>query len=34
MMAAAMILIVPILVLFVAVQRYFVDGFVSGAVKG
>jgi raffinose/stachyose/melibiose transport system permease protein len=34
MMAAAMILIVPILVLFVAVQRYFVDGFVTGAVKG
>jgi len=28
------ILIVPVLVVFVALQRYFVDGFVSGSVKG
>lgn len=34
MMAAAMILIVPVLAVFVALQRYFVDGFVSGSVKG
>lgn len=34
MMAAAVILIVPALVVFVALQRYFVDGFVSGSVKG
>jgi raffinose/stachyose/melibiose transport system permease protein len=34
MMAGAMILILPVLLLFIAVQKYFVDGFVSGAVKG
>jgi raffinose/stachyose/melibiose transport system permease protein len=34
MMAGAMVLILPILVAFIAVQKYFVDGFVSGAVKG
>jgi raffinose/stachyose/melibiose transport system permease protein len=34
MMAGAMILILPILIAFIAVQKYFVDGFVSGAVKG
>lgn len=34
MMAGAMILIVPIVVIFISVQRYFVEGFVSGSVKG
>lgn len=34
MMAAAFILIGPIIVFFVCTQRYFVDGMVSGAVKG
>jgi raffinose/stachyose/melibiose transport system permease protein len=34
MMAGAMILIVPIVVIFISVQRYFVGGFVSGSVKG
>lgn len=34
MMAAAVIMIAPVILFFVAVQRYFVDGLVSGAVKG
>lgn len=34
MMAGAMIMIVPVVVFFVAVQKYFIDGLVSGAVKG
>ncbi|MFB2597871.1 carbohydrate ABC transporter permease [Herbiconiux sp. P17] len=34
MMAGALILIVPILAVFIAVQRYVVDGMASGAVKG
>ncbi|MDA4893162.1 carbohydrate ABC transporter permease [Microbacterium resistens] len=34
MMAGALILIVPILAVFVALQRYVVDGMASGAVKG
>lgn len=33
MMAGAVILIVPVLVVFVILQRYVVDGLVSGAVK-
>ena len=34
MMAAAVILIAPILVFFVMVQRFFIDGLVNGSVKG
>ncbi len=34
MMAGAVILILPVLVIFIAVQRFFIEGFVSGAVKG
>jgi len=34
MMAGALILIVPILAVFIALQRYVVDGMASGAVKG
>ena len=34
MMAGAVILILPVILIFVAVQRFFIDGFVSGAVKG
>jgi raffinose/stachyose/melibiose transport system permease protein len=34
MMAGAVILIVPVVVVFVVLQRYVVDGLVSGAVKG
>ena len=34
MMAGASILILPILIFFVVVQKYFIDGLVSGAVKG
>jgi len=34
MMAGAVILIVPIIVVFVILQRYVVDGLVAGAVKG
>lgn len=34
MMAGAMILIVPVLVIFIALQRYVVDGLASGSVKG
>ena len=34
MMAAAFTLIGPIIVFFLCTQRYFVDGMVSGAVKG
>lgn len=34
MMAGASILILPILIFFVIVQKYFIDGLVSGAVKG
>ena len=34
MMAGAVILILPITLIFIAVQRYFIDGFASGAVKG
>jgi raffinose/stachyose/melibiose transport system permease protein len=34
MMAGAVILIVPVVAVFVILQRYVVDGLVSGAVKG
>ncbi|MFF0265413.1 carbohydrate ABC transporter permease [Kribbella sp. NPDC004536] len=34
MMAGALILIVPILAVFIALQRYVVDGLASGSVKG
>jgi raffinose/stachyose/melibiose transport system permease protein len=34
MMAGAVILIVPIVIVFVITQRYVVDGLVAGAVKG
>lgn len=34
MMAAAVIMIAPIIFFFIAVQRYFIDGLVSGALKG
>jgi len=34
LMAAAMILIGPIILFFLLAQKYFVDGMVSGAVKG
>ena len=34
LMASAMILIVPIIVFFLLTQKHFVDGMVSGAVKG
>lgn len=34
MMAAAVIMIVPIVLFFIAIQKYFIDGLVSGAVKG
>jgi raffinose/stachyose/melibiose transport system permease protein len=34
MMAAAVIMIAPVILFFVLVQRYFVDGLVSGSVKG
>ncbi len=34
MMAAAVIMIAPIILFFISVQRYFIDGLVSGAVKG
>jgi raffinose/stachyose/melibiose transport system permease protein len=34
MMAAAVIMIAPVIVFFVMVQRYFIDGLVSGSVKG
>lgn len=33
-MAASMILVVPAIVFFLAVQRYFIEGIVGGAVKG
>ena len=33
-MAGALILIVPVLAVFIALQRYVVDGLASGAVKG
>lgn len=34
LMASAVILIAPIVVFFLCAQKYFVDGMVSGAVKG
>lgn len=34
MMAGAMILIAPVLIFFMITQRYFIDGLVSGSVKG
>ena len=34
LMASAMILIVPIIIFFLLTQRKFIDGMVSGAVKG
>jgi raffinose/stachyose/melibiose transport system permease protein len=34
MMAGALILVVPVLAVFIALQRYVVDGIASGAVKG
>lgn len=34
MMASAVVMIAPVILFFVLVQRYFVDGLVSGSVKG
>jgi raffinose/stachyose/melibiose transport system permease protein len=34
MMAGAVIMIAPVIIFFVAIQRYFVDGLVNGALKG
>ena len=34
MMAGASILVIPIILIFISLQRYFVDGMVGGAVKG
>ncbi|SCP97247.1 carbohydrate ABC transporter permease [Anaerobium acetethylicum] len=34
LMAAAVIMIAPIVIFFVCIQKYFVDGMASGAVKG
>ena len=34
MMAAAVIMIAPVIIFFITVQRYFIEGFTSGAVKG
>ena len=34
LMASAVILIAPVVVFFLFAQKYFVDGMVSGAVKG
>jgi raffinose/stachyose/melibiose transport system permease protein len=34
MMAGAVIMIAPVILFFVSVQKYFIDGLVSGAVKG
>jgi ABC-type glycerol-3-phosphate transport system permease component len=33
-MAGAVILIIPVIIVFVILQRYVVDGLVAGAVKG
>lgn len=33
-MAATAILIIPVIVIFIFLQRYFIDGLVSGSVKG
>jgi multiple sugar transport system permease protein len=32
--AASLIAIVPVLILFISLQKYFVKGMVAGAVKG
>ena len=34
MMAAAVIMIAPVIIFFITIQRYFIDGLVSGALKG
>ncbi|REK77954.1 carbohydrate ABC transporter permease [Paenibacillus paeoniae] len=34
MMAASVIMIAPLIIFFLIVQKYFIDGLVSGAVKG
>ena len=34
MMAGALMLIGPILIFFLALQKYFIEGIVGGAVKG
>lgn len=34
MMAGAVIMIVPVILFFISVQKYFIDGLVSGSVKG
>jgi raffinose/stachyose/melibiose transport system permease protein len=34
MMAGAVILVLPVVVFFILIQNYFIDGLVSGAVKG
>ncbi len=34
MMAAALLVILPIVIFFISIQKYFIDGMVSGAVKG
>lgn len=34
MMAGAVIMIAPVIIFFIAVQRYFIDGLASGSVKG
>ena len=33
-MAATMVLIGPVILIFIALQKYFIDGLVAGAVKG
>lgn len=33
-MAASVVLTLPIVILFIAMQRYFVGGLTGGAVKG
>ncbi len=34
MMAGAVIMVAPIVIFFLSIQKYFIDGLVSGAVKG
>jgi raffinose/stachyose/melibiose transport system permease protein len=33
-MAAALIVVLPVVILFVALQRRFIEGIASGSVKG
>jgi multiple sugar transport system permease protein len=34
MMAGAVVTVLPVLVLFLAMQRYYIDGLLLGSVKG